>query len=50
MKKNLLRLAALAFATGTFLSSCNTTAGVGRDIQKLGGKMEDSAERTGGTE
>ena len=50
MTKILLRFALLAFASGTILASCNTTAGVGKDIQKLGSKMETSAENTGGTD
>ncbi len=49
MTKNTIRFALLAFATGSILSSCNTTAGIGQDIQKVGGKMENTAKKTGGT-
>lgn len=36
--------AAFAFAT----TSCATTKGFGRDVQKVGNKIETKAERTGG--
>ena len=35
---------ALAFST-----SCSTTKGFGQDLQKLGNKLENEAEATGGT-
>lgn len=47
---NSLRLALLAFASGAILSSCSTTAGFGQDLQKVGSKLENKAEETGGTE
>ncbi|MGB6220718.1 entericidin A/B family lipoprotein [Haloferula sp.] len=49
MIKNSLLLALIAFASGTVLSSCNTTAGFGEDLQKVGSKLETKADDTGGT-
>ena len=49
MTKTTFLLAILAFAAGSILSSCNTTAGMGQDIQKMGIAVERSAEKTGGT-
>ena len=31
--------------TTSFLSSCNTTRGLGRDVQKAGSKIEEGANR-----
>jgi entericidin A len=31
------------------LAACNTVKGAGQDVQKVGGKLEDSADKTGGT-
>ena len=44
MKKIALALAILAS-----LSACNTMKGAGQDVQKVGEKVEDSANSTGGT-
>jgi entericidin A len=41
-----LCLAVLSIA----LAACNTTKGFAQDLQKVGGKMERAAERTGGTD
>ena len=44
----LLRLTALLVLVGLCvpaLISCNTTAGLGRDMQKVGDKIEDQANR-----
>lgn len=42
--KRLMALMLLAlFATGT-LTACNTMAGAGKDVQKVGEKVEDKAE------
>lgn len=30
---------------GASLTSCNTTAGLGRDLQKVGDKIEDTSRR-----
>jgi len=45
------RIIALVLAgAGVAVSvSCNTTRGFGQDLQKVGEKMEERAERTGGT-
>ena len=34
-----------AVLTLSFLSSCNTTRGFGRDVQHVGGHIEDGANR-----
>ena len=49
MKKNLLKLLALAFVTLTAvaLPACNTTKGFGEDIDSLGENMSDAAEDNG---
>lgn len=44
----LIRLMALLVIVGlsaSALVSCNTTAGLGRDMQNVGDKIEDSANR-----
>jgi len=47
--KRLTALLLLAlFTAGTF-TACNTVRGAGQDVQKVGEKMEDTAEDTGGT-
>ena len=43
MKRLLFVLVLATFSTG-FLSACNTMAGVGEDVQKVGEKVEDKAE------
>jgi predicted small secreted protein len=48
MKQTLKALAALSLvALGLIVVSCNTTRGVGRDIEKAGDSLKDSAERHG---
>lgn len=32
---------------GTLISSCRTTEGFGRDLQKVGAKIENEAEKRG---
>ncbi|MBL8482035.1 MAG: entericidin A/B family lipoprotein [Rhodocyclaceae bacterium] len=39
------RFLALILACGVILTGCNTVAGVGRDIEAGGDKIERSAER-----
>jgi predicted small secreted protein len=40
----------LAMSVGSaFSTSCSTTKGFGQDLQKLGNKLENEAEATGGT-
>lgn len=47
--KRLTALLLLAlFAAGTF-TACNTVRGAGQDVEKVGEKMQESAEETGGT-
>ena len=47
--KRLMALMLLAlFSVGT-LSACNTMKGAGKDVQKVGEKVEDAADKTGGT-
>ena len=43
MKKIVIIMLSL-FALGT-LSACNTVEGFGKDVQKVGGKMEDAAKK-----
>ncbi|HIY72180.1 MAG TPA: entericidin A/B family lipoprotein, partial [Candidatus Luteimonas excrementigallinarum] len=31
-------------------TACNTVRGAGQDVQKVGEKVEDAAEETGGTD
>jgi len=48
--KRLMALVLLAmFSVGT-LSACNTVKGVGKDVEKVGDKVQDKAEDTGGTD
>ena len=48
MKRSIALLLLALFTAGS-LSACNTVRGAGQDVQKVGKKVEDSAERTGGT-
>ncbi|KPN19519.1 entericidin A/B family lipoprotein, partial [Luteimonas terrae] len=48
MKRMTALLLLAMFTVGT-LSACNTMKGAGQDVQKVGEKVEDSANRTGGT-
>ncbi|MGY1410503.1 MULTISPECIES: entericidin A/B family lipoprotein [unclassified Luteimonas] len=48
--KRLMALMLLAmFSVGT-LSACNTMKGVGKDVEKVGDKVQDKADDTGGTD
>lgn len=49
MKRVLAMMLLLAFA-GAGLGGCNTTHGFGKDLQKVGEKVEGAAEETGGTD
>lgn len=40
-------LAAAAVATTLSVAACNTTKGVGQDMQSAGGHLEHSAEQNG---
>ena len=43
MKKTIATLLALSFVAA--LAGCNTVAGAGKDIQKAGNAIENSAEK-----
>ena len=43
--KRLMALALLALFSTTVLSGCNTMEGLGKDVKKLGEKVEDKASR-----
>lgn len=43
MKRLISLLMLVAFSTG-LLTACNTMAGAGQDVQKVGEKVEDKAE------
>lgn len=45
MKRAISILAAIAFVV--CISACNTTRGVGRDIEKVGEGIKDSADKHG---
>ncbi len=47
--KRLIALMLLAMFSVSTLSACNTMKGAGKDVQKVGEKMEDKADDTGGT-
>ena len=48
--KRLTALILLALFSSAFLSACNTVEGVGKDVQKVGEKVEDAAQDTGATD
>lgn len=45
-----MKLLLLLAVPALTLASCNTTAGFGQDLQKVGSKLEKKADETGGTE
>ena len=47
--KRLMALLLLALFSAGTLSACNTMKGAGKDVQKVGEKVEDAADKTGGT-
>ena len=47
--KRLMALLLLALFSAGTLSACNTVKGAGKDVQKVGEKVEDAADNTGGT-
>lgn len=49
MKRWVAMLLLAVFSAGA-VTACNTVKGVGKDLEKVGGKMQDSADRTGGTD
>lgn len=42
--KRLIALMLLALFSMSTLTACNTVAGVGKDVEKVGDKIEDKAE------
>jgi predicted small secreted protein len=43
--KRLIALLALVLFSISTLTACNTMAGVGKDVQKAGEKVEDTADK-----
>lgn len=48
MKRLTALLLLVLFSAGT-LTACNTVKGAGQDVQKVGEKVEESADSTGAT-
>ena len=48
--KRLFALLLLAMFSTASLTACNTVAGAGKDVQKVGEKVEDAADDTGATD
>ena len=42
--KRIIALALLSLFSVSMLSACNTMAGAGKDVQKVGEKVEDKAQ------
>jgi entericidin A len=49
MKRLIVLLLLTMFSVG-MLSACNTIKGAGKDVQKVGEKIEQGADKTGGTD
>lgn len=49
MKSSHLILLAVSALGLAFSTSCSTTKGFGQDLQKVGNRLENRAEATGGT-
>lgn len=47
--KRVIVLAMVSLFSVGMLSACNTVKGAGKDVQKVGEKMEQKADDTGGT-
>lgn len=45
MKKTKLVLLAMMIASVFTLTACNTVEGVGKDVKKVGDKIEDAADK-----
>jgi predicted small secreted protein len=50
MKLKTLSLISLSASAIALSSSCATTKGFGQDLQKLGGRIENRADETGGAQ
>lgn len=48
--KRLIALMLVALFSMSTLVACNTVKGAGQDVQKVGDKVEQAADDTGGTE
>ncbi|HRN61688.1 MAG TPA: entericidin A/B family lipoprotein [Luteimonas sp.] len=48
--KRLMALILLAMFSTVTLSACNTVKGVGKDVEKVGDKVQEAADKTGGTD
>ena len=48
--KRIVSLAILALLSANFLVACNTVEGAGKDVQKVGEKVEEAADDTGATD
>lgn len=48
--KRTISLALLALFSLNFLVACNTVKGAGKDVQKVGEKVEGAADDTGATD
>jgi entericidin A len=48
--KRLMAMMLLAMFSVATLSACNTVKGVGKDVEKVGDKMQDKADDTGATD
>jgi entericidin A len=48
--KRLMALILIALFSAGTLSACNTVKGVGKDVEKVGDKVQDAADDTGGTD
>lgn len=49
MKRLIPLLLLVLFSAGS-ITACNTVEGVGKDVQKVGEKVEEKAEETGATD
>jgi len=48
--KRLIAVMLLAMSSVGTMTACNTVKGAGQDVQKAGEKVEDAADKTGGTD
>ncbi len=48
--KRIVSLALLALFSMNFLVACNTVKGAGKDVEKVGEKVQQSADDTGATD
>ena len=49
MKRNAILIMTSMFQAG-MLTACNTVKGAGKDVQKVGEKVEEAADDTGATD